>query len=62
VESTQPREVENVAGPASFREDAKGLLRKVTLLEGELAEAHRAQEVVEEKFHILSDASADGER
>jgi hypothetical protein len=34
----------------------------VTILEGELAEGHRAHDAIEEKFHSLSDASADGVR
>jgi hypothetical protein len=37
-----------------------GLIHKVTLLEGELVEARRTWEVAEEKFHSLSDTSADG--
>jgi hypothetical protein len=55
-------EVENVAVLASAREDIEGLVRKVNLLEGELAEARRAREVAEENFHGLSDAVADGAR
>jgi hypothetical protein len=35
-------ETENVVVLASAREDAEGLVRKVALLEGELAEARRA--------------------
>jgi hypothetical protein len=38
-ELTRVREVKNVAALASIWEDAEGLIRKVTLLEGELAEA-----------------------
>jgi hypothetical protein len=34
----------------SVQEDTEGLIRKVTLLEGELAEARQAQEVTKEKF------------
>jgi hypothetical protein len=45
AELTRAQEVENTATLASCREDAKGLVRKVTLLEGGLAE---------EKFHSLS--------
>jgi hypothetical protein len=37
-----------------------GLLCKVTLFEGELAEVRQAREVAEEKFRSLSDASANG--
>jgi hypothetical protein len=54
--------VENVVVQASIQEDAEGLIRKVTLLEGELVEARQAQEVAKEKFRSLSDASADGVR
>jgi hypothetical protein len=60
VEPTQAREAENTEALASTREDAEGLVWKVTLLEGELAELCQAQEAVEMKFHKLSDASADG--
>jgi hypothetical protein len=60
MESAQVREVENVTVQASVREDTKGLICKVAFLEGELAEARQAQEMVEEKFHSLSDALADG--
>jgi hypothetical protein len=35
-------------------------LRSPSSIEGELAEVHLAWEVVEEKFHSLFDASADG--
>jgi hypothetical protein len=47
---------------ASPREDAEGLAQKVALLEGELAEGRRAQEVAKEEFCSLSDASADDAR
>jgi hypothetical protein len=39
TEPTQAREVENVTVLASIQEDAKGLIRKVALLDGELVEA-----------------------
>jgi hypothetical protein len=55
-------ETENAVVLASACEDAEGLVRKVALLEGELAEARRAWEVAEEKFHDLSDAAARGVR
>jgi hypothetical protein len=55
-------ETENATALASAHEDVEGLVRKVTLLEGELAEAHRAREVAEENFYGLSDATADGVR
>jgi hypothetical protein len=35
-------EVENAAAQASTHEDVEGLIRKVNLLEGELAEERRA--------------------
>jgi hypothetical protein len=60
MESARVREVENVTVQASVREDTEGLICKVALLEGELAEERQAQEMVEEKFHSLSDALADG--
>jgi hypothetical protein len=47
TELTRVREVEDVAALVSAREDTKGLVWKVTLLEDELAEAHQAQEVTE---------------
>jgi hypothetical protein len=62
VELTRAWEVENTTALASAREDAEGLVRKVTLLKGELTELHRAWEVVEEKFHSLSNVSADSVR
>jgi hypothetical protein len=62
MESTRAREVENDEVLEFIQEDAEGLVRKVAVLEVELVEAHRAREVAEEKFHSLSDASADGAR
>jgi hypothetical protein len=59
---TQVREVENVVMLASIWEDAKGLIHKVALLEGEFAEARQAQKVVEEKFCSLPNASVDSAR
>jgi hypothetical protein len=50
-------EVESAMALASVREEAKGLVRKITLLEGDLAEAPRAREVVEENSHGLSDTA-----
>jgi hypothetical protein len=47
---------------ASAHEDIEGLVQKVALLEGELAEARQAREAVKEKFHSLSDLSVDGMR
>jgi hypothetical protein len=45
------REVEDAVVLASAHEDAEALARMVALLEGELVEARRAQEVAKEKFH-----------
>jgi hypothetical protein len=47
---------------AYAREEIESLVRKVALLEGELAEVHRAHEVAEETACGLSDAAADPER
>jgi hypothetical protein len=55
-------EVENVVSLASAHEDAEGLLRKIALLEGELAEERRAWELVEENSCGLPDVAADAER
>jgi hypothetical protein len=52
-------EVESAAALASAREEAKCLVWKITLLKGELAEAHRAREVAEENSHGLSDMTVD---
>jgi hypothetical protein len=60
MELTQAREVDDAAALASACEDVEGLVWKVTLLEGELAEVRRAQKVAKEKFCSLSDASVDG--
>jgi hypothetical protein len=43
MEMTQAREVESVMVPAFVREDAESLIRKVALLEGELAAARQAR-------------------
>jgi hypothetical protein len=60
MESSRVREMENVAVLAYVREDAEGLICKVSLLEGELAEAHRARGVAKEKVCSLSSSSAEG--
>jgi hypothetical protein len=52
--------VETVVVLTFFRGDAKGLVRKVALLEGELTEARRAWEKAEEKVHSLLSSSAEG--
>jgi hypothetical protein len=54
--------VENATTLASASEDTEGLVRNVALLEGELVEARRAQEAVEEEFYSLSNVSAAGLR
>jgi hypothetical protein len=54
--------VENATTLASASEDTEGLVRNVALLEGELVEACRAQEAVEEEFYSLSNVSAAGLR
>jgi hypothetical protein len=51
--------VENTTALASVHEDTEGLVRKVSLLEGELSEACLSRELVEENSHSLSDATAD---
>jgi hypothetical protein len=55
-------EAENVVVLASAREGEEGLVRKIVVLEGELAVARQAQEVAEEKSCGLFDAVADAER
>jgi hypothetical protein len=60
--STWAWEVESIAVLVSFHGDAEGLVHKVALLEGEVTEAHRAQEKDEEKVHSLSSSSAEGTR
>jgi hypothetical protein len=55
-------EVESVAALASACEDAEGVVQRITLLEGELAEAHWAREVAEENACGLFDAVADAKQ
>jgi hypothetical protein len=62
VETTWAPKAENTTALASAHEDVEGLVRKVALLGGELAEVRRVREVVEERFHSLSHMSADGMR
>jgi hypothetical protein len=52
-------EAENAVALASAHEDAEGLVWKIALLKGELAEARWAREVPEENSHGLSDAVDD---
>jgi hypothetical protein len=62
TELTQAQEMEDAVVLAFAHEDAEGLVWKVTLLEGELANARWAQVVAEEKFCSLSNMSIDGVR
>jgi hypothetical protein len=55
-------EVETIAVLAFVHGDAEGLIHKVSLLEGELTEARRAQEKAKEKVCSLSRSSAEGTR
>jgi hypothetical protein len=55
-------EVESTVTLASDREEVEGLVRRIALLEGALAEVHQAQEMAEENSCGLSDAAADAER
>jgi hypothetical protein len=55
-------EAKNAVVLASAREDAKGLVRKIALLKGKLAEERRAREVAEENSCDLSKIVADAER
>jgi hypothetical protein len=47
---------------ASAREDAEGLVQKIALLEGELAEARRDREVAEENSCGLSNTATDAKQ
>jgi hypothetical protein len=60
--SSRAWEMESVVVLASVQEDAEGLVRKVALLEGELAEARQAREVAEEKVRNMSSSSVEGAR
>jgi hypothetical protein len=62
MESFRAREMENVAVLASVRGYAEGFIRKVDLLEGELAKSHQARQVAEKKVCILLGSSAKGAR
>jgi hypothetical protein len=48
--------------PTSIWGDLGDHIRKTALLEGELAEAHRARDVVEERFYRLMNSSSEGAR
>jgi hypothetical protein len=55
-------EAKSATALASDHEDAEGLVRQIALLEGELVEARRSQDVAEENSRGLSNAVADAER
>jgi hypothetical protein len=56
------REAEIAVALAPAHEDIEGIVRKVTLLKGGLAEARQTQEVSEGKFRSLSDTATNGAR
>jgi hypothetical protein len=60
--SSWAQEAESVAVLVPIRRDVKALVHRVALLEGELEEARRAQEVAEQKVRDLSSSSAEGSR
>jgi uncharacterized protein YlxW (UPF0749 family) len=53
---------ESVMALASAREEVEGLVRRISPLEGELAKAHQAKEMVEENSRGLFDATANAKR
>jgi hypothetical protein len=55
-------EAENAMALASTHDDAEGLIRKITLLEGKLADERQAREVAKENSRGLSEEAADAER
>jgi hypothetical protein len=55
-------EAESVMMLTSAHEEVKGLVRRIALLEGELAEKHQAWEMAMENSQGLSGAAADAER
>jgi hypothetical protein len=61
-EDVARREAEIAATLVPAQEDIEGLVRKATLLEGELAKVRRAREVAEVKICSLFDVAADGAR
>jgi hypothetical protein len=54
-------EAENNVVLASAHDDAEDLVWKISLLEGELREEHRAWKLAEENSHGLSDAASNAE-
>jgi hypothetical protein len=50
------------AWEASAHEEAEGLVQRISLLKGELAEVHQAGEMAEENSWVSSNASVDAER
>jgi hypothetical protein len=61
-EDVARREAKIAATLVPTQEDIEGLVRKATLLEGELAKVRRAREVPEVKICSLFDVVADGAR
>jgi hypothetical protein len=61
-ERVSREEAENATAFASACKDTEGLVRKIALLEGELAEQRRAQNLANEKSRDLSDMVIDAER
>jgi hypothetical protein len=55
-------EMESATMLTFAHEEAKGLARRIALLEGELAESHRAREMAEENSRGLSNAMADSDQ
>jgi hypothetical protein len=55
-------EVKSIMALASACKKAKGLVWRIALLEGELAEAHQDREMAEENSWGLSDAVADAKQ
>jgi hypothetical protein len=55
-------EAESTATLASTCEEAEGLVQRIALLEGELAEARQAREMAKENSQGSSDAAVDVER
>jgi hypothetical protein len=52
-------EAESTTTLASTREEVEGLVQRIALHKGELAEAHQAWEMAKEDSRGLSDAAAD---
>jgi hypothetical protein len=59
MELTRAREMEDATTLASAHKDAKGLVQKVSLIKGELAEVCWARVVAEEKVYSLPNGLTD---